>query len=121
MNDRRNRSLTPFAQSLRKRMTREERKLWYNFLEELPVTFYRQKVIGNYIVDFYSASAKLVIELDGSQHYEQEAAEYDGKRDAFLTGLGLTVLRYSNLDVRRNFGGVCESILLHLTFEKVSP
>lgn len=95
--------------------------LWYNFLKELPVTFYRQKVIGNYIVDFYSASAKLVIELDGSQHDEQDAAEYDGKRDAFLTGLGLTVLRYTNLDVRRNFGGVCESILLHLTFEKASP
>ena len=74
-------------------MTKEERHLWYDFLKELPVNFNRQKVIGNYIVDFYCAKAKIVIELDGSQHYFDEGREKDLKRDRFLSSLGLTVLR----------------------------
>ena len=95
-------------------MTKEERHLWYDFLKGLPQTVNRQKVIGNYIVDFYCASAKLVIELDGSQHYEQVGKERDAERDAYLLTLGITVLRYSNLDVYENFEGVCLDILKHI-------
>ncbi len=99
------------SQQLRKEMTPEERILWYRFLKKLPVTVNRQRVIGNYIVDFYCASAKLVIELDGLQHGEDSVAEYDRKRDKYLTDLGLRVIRFSNYDIRRNFRGVCQSIL----------
>ena len=99
-------------------MTKEERHLWYDFLKGLPVTVHRQKVIGHYIVDFYCAEGKLVIELDGSQHYEDQGKENDVLRDVYLRSLGLTVLRYSNLDVQRNFDGVCQDILQHL---KASP
>jgi very-short-patch-repair endonuclease len=72
-------------------------------------------VIGNYIVDFYIASARLVIELDGSQHFTADGREYDRERDAFLTGLGLTVLRYANSDISKNFSGVCQDILHHIS------
>ena len=114
MNLTHNPNLRPFAQKLRRDMTREERHLWYDFLRQLPVTFNRQKVIGPYIVDFYCASAKLVVELDGSQHFEAAGAAADAERDAFLAARGLHVLRYSNADVNRNFKGVCEDILKHL-------
>lgn len=80
MNKTNNPKLTANAQELRKNMTKEERHLWYNFLKELPITINRQKVIGNYIVDFYCADAKVVIELDGSQHFEEHGKEYDAKR-----------------------------------------
>lgn len=95
-------------------MTKEERHLWYDFLKQLPVTVYRQKVIGHYIVDFYCASAKLVIELDGSQHYGDEGAAADRERDNALNQLGITVVRYSNDDVNRNFDGVCTDLLRRL-------
>ena len=95
-------------------MTKEERHLWYDFLKSLPVTVNRQKVIGNYIVDFYCASSKLVIELDGSQHFMDEGLEYDRRRDAYLKRLGLTVVRYANSDINDNFDGVCEDILRRL-------
>ena len=95
-------------------MTKEERRLWYDFLKTLPITVHRQRIIGNYIVDFHIASAKLVIELDGTQHFTSDGMEYDAQRDAYLTGLGLTVLRFSNRDVRQNFRGVCQEILHHL-------
>ena len=95
-------------------MTKEERRLWYDFLKQLPVTVNRQKVIGHYIVDFYCASAKLVIELDGSQHYEDEDTAADRERDHALNELGITVVRYSNDDVIRNFGGVCTDLLMRL-------
>lgn len=111
MNETNNPKLKPFAQKLRKEMTKEERHLWYDFLKGLPVTVNRQKVIGNYIVDFYCASAKLVIELDGSQHYKDKGIKSDEKRDAYFKELGLHVLRYSNDDVNNNFDGVCEDIL----------
>ena len=75
-----------------------------------PVRFSRQKVLGKYIVDFYSAEAKLVIELDGSQHYEDSNIEKDSQRTAFLKDYGLTVLRIPNNEVSRNFRGVCEYI-----------
>ena len=92
-------------------MTKEERSLWYDFLKQLPVTVNRQKVIGHYIVDFYCASAKLVIELDGSQHYEDEGAAADRERDNALNQRGISVVRYSNDDVNRNFDGVCADLL----------
>ena len=95
-------------------MTKEERHLWYDFLKPLPVTWNRQKVIGPYIVDFYCAQANLVIELDGSQHYEEQGQRLDRSRDQYLSSLGLTVLRYSNLDIAQNFDGVCQDILTHI-------
>ena len=109
-----NKALLTNARKLRKGMTKEERKLWYTFLCKLPVRFRRQQIIGNYIVDFYCHSRGLVIELDGSQHFEDKGKQADLERDAYLRGLGLRVLRYSNLDVNRNFRGVCEDILQHL-------
>ena len=114
MNQTNNPNLRPFAQKLRRNMTKEERHLWYDFLRQLPLTFNRQKVIGPYIADFYCADAKLVIELDGSQHFEEEGLASDQKRDAHFAQLGIRVLRYSNLDVNHNFAGVCEDIRKNL-------
>ena len=114
MNKTNNPKLKTNAQELRKNMTKEERHLWYDCLKDLPATINRQKVIGNYIVDFYCAEKKIVIELDGSQHFEDKGIEYDTKRDAYLKSLGLTVLRYSNYDVNTNFYGVCTDIATKL-------
>ena len=114
MNGGNNAKLTKNAQTLRKAMTKEERRLWYECLKNLPVTVNRQKVIGQYIVDFYIASAKLAVELDGSQHYEADGMQKDRERDAALARLGIRVLRYSNADIKTNFRGVCEDILLHI-------
>ena len=114
MNDTNNDKLTAFAQKLRRNMTKEERHLWYDFLKLRPENFNRQKVVGKYIVDFYCAEARLVIELDGSQHCEDAGMAYDAERDEYLRSLGLTVCRYSNLDVMRNFEGVCTDILIRL-------
>lgn len=100
--------LTGNTRSLRKDMTKEERHLWYDFLRSYPVRFLRQKVIDAYIVDFYCASAKLVIELDGSQHYEDLGREYDERRTAALQARGLTVIRIPNNELMKNFRGVCE-------------
>ena len=105
-----NKQLVPFAKQLRREMTKEERHLWYDFLCTYPVRFSRQKVLGKYIADFYSAEAKLVIELDGSQHYEDGNIEKDTERTTFLEGYGLTVIRIPNNEVSRNFRGVCEYI-----------
>lgn len=112
-----NKNLRKYAQNLRSGMTKEERHLWYDFLKQLPVTVNRQKVIGQYIVDFYISSKGIVIELDGSQHYEDSGRMADRERDTFLNSLGLTVLRYSNLEVNSNFQGVCEDILVHIKHE----
>lgn len=119
MNETHNPKLTANAKSLRKQMTKEERHLWYDFLKTLPITVHRQKVIGNYIVDFYCAAAKIVIELDGSQHYETQGQDADADRDKHLNDLGLTVLRYSNADINHHFDGVCTDILQHIS--KASP
>ena len=110
MQSKHNKQLVPLAKQLRKEMTKEERHLWYDFLRTYPVRFSRQKVLGKYIADFYSAEAKLVIELDVSQHYEDVNTEKDAERTAFLEGYGLTVIRIPNNEVMRNFGGVCEYI-----------
>ena len=114
MNEHRNPRLTGVSKTLRKNMTKEERHLWYDFLKDLEVTVNRQKVIGEYVVDFYCASARIVIELDGSQHFNENGELQDRVRDEYLCSLGLTVLRYSNLEVHRNFRGVCEDIWNHI-------
>ena len=98
------------ARRLRREMTPHERKLWYLFLRKYPVKIYKQRIIGRFIVDFYCASAKLVIEVDGSQHYEPQGMTYDAERSAFLSSLDLEVLRFSNRDIDRAFHGVCEQI-----------
>lgn len=105
-----NKQLVPFARQLRKEMTKEERHLWYDFLRSYPVRFSRQKVLGEYIVDFYSAEAKLVVELDGSQHFEEEKMKKDAERTAFLEGYGLRVLRIPNNEINGDFYWVCEYI-----------
>ena len=110
MQSKHNKQLVPFAKQLRKEMTKEERHLWYDFLRTYPVRFSRQKVMGKYIADFYSAEAKLVIELDGCQHYENINAEKDAERTSFLEAYGLTVIRIPNNEINRNFRGVCEHI-----------
>ena len=89
MQPKHNKQLVPLAKQLRKEMTKEERHLWYDFLRSYPVRFSRQKVLGKYIADFYCAEAKLVIELDGSQHYEDRNIKKDADRTAFLEGYGL--------------------------------
>lgn len=110
MQPKHNKELTPLAKQLRSEMTKEERHLWYDFLRTYPIRFSRQKVLGRYIVDFYSAKAKLVIELDGSQHYETDRVEKDAERTAFLNGYGLQVIRIPNHEVNENFEGVCAYI-----------
>ena len=98
------------ARRLRREMTSHELKLWYLFLLKDPVKIYKQRIIGRFIVDFYCASARLVIELDGSQHYEPQGLAYDAERSQFLTAFGLEVLRFSNRDIDRDFRGVCTQI-----------
>ncbi len=105
-----NRANIPLAKSLRKEATPWERKLWYAFLRNYPLRFQRQKVIGNYIADFYCAKARLVIELDGGGHYTVEQIERDAVRTKELERMQLTVLRICNLDIDRHFEGVCEYI-----------
>ena len=105
-----NREMLRRSQSLRKNMTKEERHLWYDFLKEYPVQFKRQVPLGNYIVDFHCFRAKLVVELDGSQHYEEDTMAYDAQRTAYLNAQGLKVLRFANTDIWKNFAGVCEMI-----------
>lgn len=102
-----NKQIVPLAKVLRKNMTKEEKHLWYDYLREYPIRFIRQKVIGKYIVDFYCAKARLVIELDGSQHYEDKEIEKDALRTEYLEQYGLKVIRISNLDINKNFEGVC--------------
>ena len=105
-----NKSLTPLSQQLRKNMTKEENLLWYHFLRKYPCQFRRQYKIGSYIVDFFCFQAKLVVELDGSQHCTAENLQKDASRTAYLKSQGLSVLRFSNLDVLKRFRSVCEVI-----------
>jgi len=110
MQSKHNKKLVPFARRLRRNMTKEERHLWYDFLRTYPVRFSRQKVLGKYIVDFYSAQAKLVVELDGSQHYTDTGEMSDFYRSEFLLGYDLRVMHFSNKEVNENFTGVCHRI-----------
>ena len=98
------------AQTLRKNLTKEERHLWYDFLKTYGVQFRRQYQVGPYYLDFYCYRASLAVELDGSQHMEPEALKYDADRTRFLEEKGIRVLRFSNLDIHRNFAAVCEVI-----------
>lgn len=102
--------LSKRAEEMRKQMTKEERKLWFGFLANYPINFVSQKVIGNYIVDFYSKKVHLSIELDGSQHYTNSHKEYDLARTSYLSTLGIKELRFANSDIWNNFEGVCERI-----------
>ena len=105
-----NNKLTPRAKRLRKEMTRQERHLWYDFLRYYFVKIYKQKVIDNFIVDFYCHSAKLIIELDGSQHYTEKGLAYDEERTKILNAYNLEVIRFSNSEIDTNFSGVCKLI-----------
>ncbi len=113
-----NAKIVPNSKTLRKNMTVEERKLWYDFLKKLPLTVNRQKVIRNYIVDFFCASKKIVIEIDGSQHYEDEGRKKDTIRNNELSRLGYSVLRYTNRDISQNFDDVCNDILNQLNIKE---
>ena len=110
MDRKHNHRLVQNAKELRRNMTKEERRLWYDFLKSYPVRFTRQKILGNYIVDFYCASARLVIELDGSQHYEDKGIEYDKERTKYLEQYDLKIIRIPNNEINTNFDGVCEYI-----------
>lgn len=110
MQSKHNKNLVPYAKQLRKEMTKEERHLWYDFLRQYSVKFSRQKVLGRYIADFYCPQAKLVVELDGSQHYGSDGIENDVQRTKFLQGYGLKVIRIPNNAIAQNFQGVCEYI-----------
>lgn len=110
MHAKQNKQLVPLARKLRREMTKEERHLWFEFLRDYPLRFTRQKILGKYIADFYCAQAKLVIEVDGSQHYEDENRQKDAERTAFLEAYGLRVIRFTNKDVNNNFRGVCQYI-----------
>ena len=105
-----NDGIVPTAKMLRKNMTREERHLWYDFLNKYPVKFTRQKVLGKCIVDFYCAKAKLVIEIDGSQHYTDQGKKHDEKRTEYLKQFNLTVIRFKNDLVMNEFFSVCNFI-----------
>ena len=105
-----NKNNIKLAKALRKDMTESERKLWYTYLKVYPIRFQRQKAIGEYIADFYCAKARLIIEIDGSGHYEEEKEENDVIRTQKLEEINLKVVRFSNLDVAKNFKAVCETI-----------
>lgn len=98
------------VQELRHKMTPMEKKLWYSFLRTYPVKMYKQRPIRTFVADFYCPLARLVIELDGSQHYTEQGKAYDEERSAILHGYGLKVLRFSNRDVNNHFDAVCETI-----------
>ena len=100
----------PLAKNLRKNATRQEKHLWYDFLSSYEVRFQRQKAIGDFIVDFYCHKAKLVIEIDGSQHYADEGIKKDTFRTEKLENCDLKIIRFSNRDIDTNFVSICEYI-----------
>ena len=107
-----NKKLKALARNLRNNATRHENRLWFEFLRGYPLQFNRQMIIMNYIADFYCAKARLVIELDGSQHYSEEGASRDAAREEALNSIDMEVLRFSNLDIDNSFEGVCDVIHL---------
>ena len=104
------------AKELRRNMTPQERKLWYMFLRDYPVKIYKQRIIDSFIVDFYCAKAKLVIELDGSQHYTSQGLAYDRERSEMFQKYHLQVIRFTNLEVDQQFQAVCE--MIHKTIQE---
>ena len=115
-----NKSYVPIARGLRKNMTPEEKRLWYDFLKKLPVTVNRQKNIGDYIVDFFIYSHKLVIEVDGAQHESNDNKEADRLRDAYLEKQGIRVVRIPNRDINQNFYNTCNELLSILGLDATS-
>ena len=105
-----NKNNISFAKELRKDATPEENHLWYDFLSKYEIRFQRQKAIDNFIADFYCHRAKLIIEIDGSQHYTKEGRRRDEFRTEILEGYDLKVIRFTNQDVNTNFRGVCRYI-----------
>ena len=105
-----NDKLLSIAKILRRNMTRQEKHLWYDFLRQYPLKIYKQRIIDQYIADFYCHSARMVIELDGSQHYTNQGKAQDETRTKVFEGYGIYVLRFSNKDVDDNFEGVCQMI-----------
>ena len=112
------RKFKPLAQNLRRNMTREEKRLWYDFFKRFPITVNRQKQIGDYIVDFFIAEKRMVIEIDGIQHADKEQHEQDIMRDFSLRDLGLTILRYHNTQINENFESVCDDILKKIGLQR---
>jgi len=106
----RNKNLRVASRALRTGATKQENHLWHDFLKYLSPRFSRQRIIGNFMVDFYCHKASLAIELDGAQHCEPEAMEYDNARTEYLNGLGIKVLRFANKEIDENFSSVCECI-----------
>lgn len=105
-----NNNMLQTAKMLRKNMTPHERKLWYLFLRQYPVKIYKQRIIESFIVDFYCASARLVIEIDGSQHFTEQGKEYDKERSAIVEAYGLKVLRFTNYEIDTDFINICDAI-----------
>ena len=112
-----NSTLDKYAKENRKNMTDEEKKVWYQILRGHDPEFHRQRIIGNYIVDFYCPKLKLIIEIDGYQHFYEENKEYDSKRTEYFEKLGFYVLRFENTEVKKDFenvryiiNNVCESL-----------
>ena len=106
----RNKKLLNVARMLRSNMTRQEKHLWYDYLKNYPINVYKQRIIGDYIADFYCHQARLVIELDGSQHYTEDVRVYDAQRTSFFEDNGIMVLRFSNRNVDESFISVCNLI-----------
>ena len=98
------------AKELRKNSTKQEKHLWYDFLSNYPVRFQRQKTIGNYIVDFYCSKANLTVEIDGLQHYTLGAAQHEFSRNEYLNSVGITVIRFKNAELEKEFKKVCNQI-----------
>ena len=105
-----NGQMLPRARELRRNMTPQEKKLWYQFLRKYPFKIYKQRIVESFIVDFYCASAKLAIELDGSQHYTEQGEAYDTERSACLVRCGLEVVRFTNSEIDTEFDAVCKKI-----------
>ena len=105
-----NNTLLPLARELRRDMTPHERKLWYLFLRHYPVKMYKQRIIDSFIVDFYCAPARLVIELDGSQHFTKDGITYDGERTKILQRYNLQVIRFTNQQIDTQFPDICREI-----------
>ena len=106
----RNFKLRDVSRNLRKNMTKQEKHLWYDYLSKYSVRWYKQRIIDNFIVDFYCSKAGVAVELDGSQHYTEQGEAYDKERTAILESYGIKVIRFSNNDVDNNFEGVCMEI-----------
>lgn len=110
LNRKHNKDLIRVAKNLRSNMTKEEKHLWYDYLKNYKVRFLRQKILGKYVADFYCAKANLVIELDGSQHYQEKELDYDKARTEYLSKFNIKVVRIPNNEVNKNFDGVCRYI-----------